>query len=244
MKKNLFKRCLFIAVLIILLMIVISIIIRYDVEGEKRLPFSVAKILLVSTVDGNVMDDPNNIWNIGITQVNDVYMYINQTIKDDDTTIKEIKFENFIIKKEPQKGTIRLLRPTGELSNLYTYSQQDYLNESITYLGGAIDDMKSLEIGNKGGVLGFRFSLEDLGTFISNENQEITYDGKLLSNLGVNLEEIQFDVSFDIILTTSNNISYKGNISLSLPIDNVIEEGSSSKEITDFSNVIFKRIQK
>lgn len=243
MKKNLFKRCLFIAVLIIVLMVVVSIIIKYSVEGEKRLPFSIGKILLVSTVDGNVVDDPNNIWNIGVTQVNDIYMYINQTIKEDDTTIKEIKFENFIVNKEPQKGKVKLLRPTGELSNLYTYSQQDYLSGNITYLGAAIDDMKSLEIGNKGGIVGFRFSIEDLGSFVSNENQEITYDGKLLSNLGINIEEIQFNVSFDIILTTSNNISYKGNISLDMPVENVIEKGSSSREITDFSNVIFKRVQ-
>lgn len=241
MKKNLFKRCIFVASIVILLMIVISIIIKYNVEGEKRLPFSISKILLVSTVNGNVVDDPENIWHIDVTQVNDMYMYINKTI-DNDLTLKEIKFENFIVNKPAQKGELKLLRPTGELSNLYTHSQQDYLNDSITYVGGIIDDMKSLEIGNNGGMLGFRFSLENLGTYISNENEEIKYDGNLLSNLGVSLEEIKFNVSFDIILTTSNNVSYKGTLNLDMPIDTIIEEGSSSIEITDFDDVVFKRI--
>ncbi len=241
MKKNLFKRCLFLVSIAIILMVVISIIIKYDVEGEKRLPFSISKILLVSTVDGHVVDDPANIWNIGVTQVNDIFMYIDKTIEGD-TTIKEIKFENFDINKAPQKGKLKLLRPTGELSNLYTHSEQDYLNESITYTGGVIDDMKSLEIANNGGILGFRFSIEDLGSYVSNETQEIIYDGRLLSNLGIGIEEIKFNVSFDIIITTSNNVSYKGTIKLDMPVDTVIEEGSSSIEITDFSDVVFKRI--
>ena len=49
-------------------------------------------------------------------------------------------------------------------------------------------------------------------------------------------------MSFDVVITTSENISFKGTINLNMPIETVIEEGSSSKEITDFSSVVFKRI--
>lgn len=241
MKKNLFKRCIFIAVIVIILTVVFSIMIKYDVEGEKELPFSISKILLVSTVNGNVVDDPENIWNIDISQINDIYMYIDKTT-DEDQTIKEIKIENFNLNKNPQKGDLKILRPTGELSNLYTYSEQNYLESSITYQGGVIDDLKSLEIANNGGILSFRCALENLGKYVSNENEEIIYDGNLLKNLGVSVEELFFNLSFDIIITTNDNISYKGTLSLDMPIDTIIEEGSSNKEITDFSNVVFKRI--
>lgn len=241
MKKNLFKKCLFFIGIIISLIIVALIMIRYEKEGEKVLPFSISKIFLVSTVDGKVVDDPTNIWNIGVTQVNDIYMYIDKTM-DTEISLKEIKLENFILNKEPQKGKVKLLRPTGELSNLYTYSQQNYLTEGISYMGASIDDMKSLEISNNGGVLGFRFSLEELGSYISNEASEITYDGKLLSNLGVKIEEIQFNVAFDVIITTSDDISYKGTLNLELPIETVIDEGSSNKEMTNFDEIIFKRV--
>ena len=241
MKKNLLKKCLFIIFLSVLSMIVISIMLKYDVEGEKKLPFSISKILLVSTVDGNEQTDEHNIWNIDVTQVNDLYIYLDKTI-DDEQTINQIKVENFVVNKTPSKGKLKVLRPTGELPNLYTYSEQDYINGSITYLGAAIDDMKALEISNNGGVIGFRVALENLGNFISNENIEVTYDGKLLSNMGVNLEEISFNISFDIIITTSENVNYKGTITLDMPINSVIEEGSSSTEITEFSNIVFKRI--
>lgn len=241
MKKNQFKRCIFIAIVVIILAVVFSIMIKYDVQGEKKLPFSISKILLVSTVDGKVVDDPENIWNIDVSQINDIYMYIDKTI-DDEQTIKEIKIENFNINKAPQKGALKILRPTGELSNLYTYSEQNYLESSITYQGGVIDDLKSLEISNTGGILSFRCALENLGKYVSNENEEIIYDGNLLRNLGIAVDELFFNLSFDVIITTNNNISFKGTLNLDMPISTIIEEGSSNIEITDFSDIVFKRI--
>lgn len=241
MTKNLVKKILFLLLIIVVLVFVVRVMKEYEVEGEKVLPFSISKILLVSTVDGKVTDDHEHIWNVGVTQVNDVYVYIDKTMETDDT-IKEIKFENFVINKKPQKGTVKLLRPTGELKNLYTYSEQDYLKDGLAFDGSTIDDMKNMEISNVGGMVGFRFSLEDLGTYVSNEDSEITYDGKLLSNLGVSVEEIKFDVNFDVIITTNEDISFKGTLHLDLPLDTVIEEGSPSKEITNFDNIVFKRV--
>lgn len=241
MKEKILKQCLFSAFLVILFMIVISIMIKYDVEGEKELPFSISKILLVSTVDGKNIEDTENIWNVDITQVNDLYVYIDKTIEDEQT-INEVRIENFVVNKSPAKGKLKVLRPTGEIANLYTHSEQDYLNDKIVYTGGIIDDLKSLEISNNGGILGFRVAIEDLGNYTSNEDAEITYNGKLLSNLGVAIDEIEFNISFDIIITTNENVSYKGTINLDMPVDSVIEDGSSNREITDFSNVVFKRI--
>lgn len=80
MKKNLIKKCLFLTGIIVSLVIVVLIMKKYEVEGEKELPFSISKIFLVSTVDGKIVDDPANIWNIGITQVNDMYMYIDKQL--------------------------------------------------------------------------------------------------------------------------------------------------------------------
>ncbi len=240
-KNNVLKKCIFIAAICILLMIVFSIMVKYDVEGEKQLPFSISKILLVSTVDGNIVEDNQNLWNIDVTQVNDVYIYINKTIEEE-ISISSITFNNFIINEVPKKGKIKLLRPTGELSNLYSSSNQDFLEDGITYLGGTVDDMKSLEIGNNGGIVGFRISLEELGSYISNEETEIIYDGRLLSNLGVTEEELKFDMFFDIIIETSDKVKYKGTTSLTMPVKGFSEKGSENLEITDFTNLVFKRI--
>lgn len=240
-KNNVFKNSIFTAIICVFLMVVFSIMIKYDVEGEKQMPFSLDKILLVSTVDGDIIEDKENLWNIGVTQVNDIYVYVNKTIEND-LTIENITFNNFVINKAPQKGKLKLLRPTGELSNLYSLSEQDYLNEGITYLGGRIDDMKSLEIGNNGGIVGFRMAITDLGSYISNENTEIIYDGRLLSNLKITEPELDFNISFDIIIETSDHVKYKTTATMSMPVQGFIENGSANLEIKDLSNLVFKRI--
>ena len=240
-KKKIFKRCIFIAIIVILIMAALSIMLKYEVEGEKSLPYEIEKILMVSTVDGDFTDDKEHIWNISVTEINDLYIYINAK-EETEETIKQVTIENFNLVKVPQKGNVKIYRPTADLDNLYTYSEQDYLKDKIVYTGGKLDDMKTLEIANNGGMLGFRVALEDLGTYISNEDTEIIYDGRLLQNLGVSLEEIKLQLGFDMIIETNSNISYKCSINMEMPTDEIIDKGSSKVEITDFSNVIFKRI--
>lgn len=224
-------------------MIVISVMVRYEVEGEKKLPYNLSKILVISTVEGNSVDDGQNIWNISLKQANDLYLYIEQE-EETDETIKQVTLENFNVTQAPQKGDLIIYRPTGDMNQLYTYSEQNYLGESLTYTGAEISDLKTLEISNTGGVIGCRVALENLGTFISNETTEITYDGSLLQNIDVNLEEIKFALSFDLLIETNENVTYKGNVSLELPAEELITNGSANFELTDFEDVVFKRVQK
>lgn len=240
-KSQIFKKCIFLFCIIIILMAVISVMLKYEVEGEKNLPYSISKILVISTVEGTPIDDGVNIWNIGVKQVNDLYFYIDKNDVTEET-IKQITLENFNVTTKPQKGELLLYRPTGDLNQLYTHSEQNYLENSITYTGAKIDDLKTLEIANNGGIIGCRFALDNLGTYISNETTEITYDGKLLENIGINLEEIKFEVSFDVLIETNKNVVYKGTLSVNLPSENVIINGSDNFEITDFSDVVFKRM--
>ena len=240
-KNNLLKKYIFFTSLVMALLLVVCVMLRYEVEGEKRLPFSVSKMLIVSTVDGQKVEDNENIWNIDIKQVNDIYLYVDKTENNVDELIKKITLENFNVTKKAEKGILKIYRPTGELENLYKYSQQDYLNDKITYVGEKIDDLKALEIATSGGMIGFRVSLDELGKFVSNENDEISYDGSLLKNANVTNEQIQTNLNFDMIIETNENIKFRGTFSLELPKGNILEEGSSSLEITDFSDVIFKR---
>lgn len=240
-KTRLFKRCLFAFCIMIVLMIVVSVIVKYEVEGEKTLPYHLSKIFVISTVEGTPIDDGTNIWNINVKQANDLYFYIEKNSSTEET-IKRIMIENFQVTKTPTKGNLAIYRPTGDLDNLYTASEQNYLNESLTYTGAAIDDLKTLEIGNEGGVFACRMALNNLGTYISNETTEITYDGSLLQHIGVAEEEIRFDISFDMLIETNKNVTYKGTIAVKLPAEGIVAQGTSNIEITDFGDVIFKRL--
>ena len=89
-------------------------------------------------------------------------------------------------------------------------------------------------------MLGFRISLENLGNYTSNES--VVYNGSLLSEIGVTNEDMKFSISFDITITLDNNISFAGTINLDLPTGDIINEDEPHIELTDFSDVIFKRV--
>lgn len=247
MKKNkilnIVKRCLFMLVIAILIMFVWMTMLRYEVEGEKNLPYGIDKVLIISTVEGEKVEDGQNLWNINLKHVSDFYVYIDKYSEQNNALIKSITFENFKVDKE-DLGEAKILRPTGELKELYTHSVQNYISDKIVYTGDRIDDLKNLQISNNGGVAGFRLSVENLGKYISNEDTEIVYNGKLLQKIGINNDKLKAKVTFDILIETSDNITYKGNISLNIPVEKLSEEGSSSIEITDFDDVIFKRLKK
>lgn len=239
-RKNLVKRCLFLVVLAVIFLFVILIMARYEEEGEKQIPFNIAKMLIVSSVNGVQNTESEHVWDIEVSQVNDIYVYIERN-KNEDETIKEIVFENFKTYPEDMSN-IKIYRPTGELDKLYLYSTEDYKEKSIAFLGTVKDDMKNLEIANIGGMCGFRLSNENLGKFVSDEEtEEIIYDGRLLEKIGISNENVKLKLAFDIIIKTDDGINYRGNVIVDMPGEGLIEEGKTTIEINDFENVIFKR---
>lgn len=239
-RKNLVKRCLFLVVLAVVFLFVILIMARYEEEGEKVIPFDIAKMLIVSSVNGEQNTESEHVWDIDVSQVNDIYVYIERN-KNEDETIKEIVFENFKTYPEDMSN-IRIYRPTGELEKLYLYSTEDYKEKSIAFLGTVKDDMKNLEIANIGGMCGFRLSNENLGKFVSDEEtEEIIYDGRLLEKIGISNEKVKLKLGFDIVIKTDDGINYRGNVIVDIPGYGLIEEGKTTIEINDFENVVFKR---
>ena len=240
-KKALIKKRIFITIILIIITLAIFSVIKYQVEGEQTLIYDVEKVLVTSTVEGDMIDGTENLWAIDVSQANDIFIYIKQK-EETELAISNIIIDKFKVNTNPQKGNIKILRPTGELKTLYKYSEQNYIDSNIEYIGGEIDDLKTLQINNSGGILGFRVKLENLGEYISNEDTEIVYDGTLLNKVGVTLEEIKTNISFDLTIKTSDNISYKTTISLDLPVGNIVEEGKSSIEINELNKLVFKRV--
>ena len=75
---------------------------------------------------------------------------------------------------------------------------------------------------------------------MSDTDEEIVHDGKLITKTGVTLEEIKFRVSFDLVIKI-DKINYKAKIDLDLPYGDICEEGKASYEITDMKDIVFKR---
>lgn len=240
-KKQTIKMCVAIVAFAIIILLVAIAMIRYQVEGDKNMPFNLSKIIIVSTAEG-IETEGDKKWNFGVYQNNDVYVYIdkNENYLGKEKTIKSVRLENISITKSPTKGEVKAYMPNSVEGRLFSYDDEYIINDKLEYSGANSSNPQTLEIGSNGGSLLIRFCNTGLGEYSSDEDEEIIHDGTLLSRIEVTGEEISFDISFDLVITV-DNCSYRANVGLQLPCGNIIDEGTSSIEKTDMSDIIFKR---
>lgn len=256
-RKKIIKLSISIAIIFLIIVTALFMAIKYQVEGEKNMPFNLNKIIIISSaVTSDIKDEEKNensenaeeqapqenyIWDEKIIQTNDVYIYLNKNENyKDEATIKNVKIENIQILKKANIGKIQIYMPNSQDDELYKYINDYLVGTSLTYTGGAIDNKKTLEICNKGGAICLSFANVDLGRYQSNEDEQIEQGAYVLQKMNLKDEDLKFKVSFDLIIDVGNK-SYKGTITLDMPVDGVVGQKETHIEITDFSNVIFKR---
>ncbi len=240
-KKRIIHTFVVIFVLIIIMLIATLLMFKYQIEGEKNLPFNIKKINVISTAESNITQDEEGIWHAGILQKNDVFFTIekNSNYKKEEA-IKKISFENFQTTKSNEEIIINIYRPTTSM-NSYKYTDEYKIENSLEYLGGLSTNSETLQINNQGGLVGFSITTDNLGEYIFSENEKLPSDGSLLAKAGVKEEEIKFNISFDLIIETESGKKFKSNIKLDLPTGNILEEGIGSLEDKELKDIVFKR---
>lgn len=231
-------------ILIMIILIAVLLMFKYTVEGEKNLPFKIAKINIVSTAESNLIEEKKDEeeWRSKMLQKNDIFFVIekNNNYKKEEA-IKKISFENFQIMKKNEKMEVSIYRPTTSI-NTYNYSDEYKIQNSLEYSGGQNTNTETLQINNQGGTIGFSITSDNIGEYVFPKNEKLDVDGKLLAKAGVKKEDIDFSISFDLIIETVSNYKFKTNIVLELPAGNILEEGIGTLEDTELTNVVFKRI--
>ncbi len=239
--KKLIKIGSLVTVAILFIALIIILVLRYNVEGEKNLPFKITSIRVISTAQGDNQEDAENKWNLDIIQKNDFYFYLEKNpdyYKED--SISKITFENFNIEKSSDKGTVNIYKPSTD-SILYYYNDEYKVENELSYKGALTTSIPSLEIGNQGGLIGFSIALKDLGNYITNDDSEIIHNGTLLSKLNLTQEDISMKISFDVIIETTSNKKFKSTLNFNLPTGNIIEDGMNILDKNNFDDVVFKR---
>lgn len=242
-KKRVLRKYVFIAFLLIITAVVILLMIKYNVEGEKNMPFKLRKIVLQSTIDTKSREGTGNLWDLELTQNNDVYIYIEKNKEiESENQIKSIKIKRITPIIKPAKGTISVLIPTSNnINKIFLNSKENYLNKTIEFNSNTSDNLERQEICQDGGMIAFRISNQNIGQYVSNEGTEIKYDKSLLEKAGIDEKEIKFTVEVDLVMELTEDEKYKGTISLELPTDTFENKGTITTEITDTSKIIFKR---
>lgn len=238
-RKTFIKKYIAIFVIVIIAIIILSVMIKYSVEGEENVPFKISKIMVISTAGGMENENSSNKWDLNVLQSNDIYIDI---IKNKNYTEKEIidrvVINNFEVENTPLKGDIKLYRPSN--SKVIFNNKEEYkIEKELIYIGDEASSVENLKIANQGGLVLVRYVNENLGNYVSNE-EEIKHDGTLLGKIGLSNEEIKFKVSFDIWIELKSGKKYKTTREIEMPMGNLIQEGTTSHQINE-NEIIYKR---
>ncbi|MCR5147081.1 MAG: hypothetical protein K6B70_07075 [Clostridia bacterium] len=269
--KKRIKLCGIILAVVTAIAFAVFTVMKYDVEGERNVPFRIGKVIVISsaaTTDGTVVEEnveetnanegenvevpevtpapenqeENYIWNEKVVQTNDIYIYLDKDSNyKKDEIIKSVKIDNIKILENVKLGKVQVYMPNSLNDGLYKYVNDYLVNSSLTYKGSVNDNVKALEIGNQGGCICISFANVGLGSYKSNEAQEIEQGGTILAQMNIANEDLKFKVTFDVVIESEEK-TYKTNITLDLPINELVGQKETHVEITDFSNNKYKRL--
>ena len=241
------KAWILIGVLAIIFIVIIGIMLKYQVEGEKNMPFYLSEMSVISTAEGIEQEaqEGEEWWsNLIIHQNNDIYLKIKKDEEHGkDQTIQKVAIENLQVTKAPQKGTVQAYMPNSTEGRTFVYDEQYQFIDKLTFQASSKTEPQNLEIGNQGGVIRFRVSNLNLGTYQAKEEGDLTHNGTILKKIDTKTEEVQFDLAFDLAIYMRNKV-YRTNLTLTLPTGYITEEGITHIEKKDLSDLVYKRYRK
>ena len=229
------------ALIIVLIIAVIALLIlKYQVEGEQNMPFKLSSAFILSNAEGYQETESKDYkWDTEIYQTNDIYFNIEKNKNYKETQIiKNIKIDNITVNEQPKVGKIEFYRVSNEDDNLFTYKENYQISDCVEYIGDTKTDLGNLKISNQGGTIILRVVNKTEKIYQSNED-ELEHSGKLLNQVGISSENIKTTISFDLIIELESDVSFKTNVQLNLPVENIETDGYANSEIT--KNIIFKR---
>ncbi len=239
--KKYFHIVVVISIIFIFLFILGIIILKYNVEGETNMPFELTKITLISSCEGKDIESTDTKWAFDVYQSNDIYLYLDKNKNYKETkAIQSVTIDNIQIESN-KKDNIKLYKPDeNPETKLFKNTEENIVN-TINYKGEMESNLKNLTISNQGGIIAFRLSNDNIAQYTSND--ETINHLELLQKAEVKQEDLNAKISFDLTIKIAEGNQYKTTINLELPVENVIEQGTTSKEITNMEDFIFKRVK-
>lgn len=229
MKKN--KVLLRLVILIIAVLIVIlvckSVLNNQGKINQGR--FRVNDAMVKSTI--NVIEDSSSYTNENITSLSDIKISANQ-----ENTLSLLLVSDI----EPTRVYIDELKiKKSNLGNVVIYTNLDeevYSSDNIN-----VESVDLLPTDKDGEYL-IELKINNMN-IISNQSlpegtNKVTYDGKLLKNYGISINDIKFDVKFKLNIIDETGRINSSNIKLTLPDSDMVVNGTSVVRLP-VSNFVF-----
>ncbi len=242
LNEKIFHVIMIVVIVFAILCVAGILVLRYQVEGEENMPFEITKISIVESVEGMENHGAGEKWHFNVNQNNDIYIYIQKNENYRQTEIiEEIQINNIIINKQKENGELKLYKPVGDEKRMFINAIENEIN-GIIYKGELQSNIKEQKISNQGGIVAFRYAINNLSQYVSETDEQIDHS-QLLKLTNITKEDLQTNLAFNIIIKLTSGKKYQATIDLDVPTDEIIEKGTTGKEITDLDGIIFKRIE-
>jgi len=242
LNKKIFHIIMIIGIIFAILCVTGILVLRYQVEGETNMPFKITKISIVESVEGIENQGTLEKWNLNVNQNNDIYIYIEKNTNYGKTEIiEEVQINNIITNKQKEKGEIKLYKPVVDEKRMFINSTENEIKE-ITYKGELESNIKEQKISNQGGIVAFRYGINNISQYISETDEQIDHS-QLLKLTNLTQEDLKTKLIFDLTIKLTSGKKYLATINIDIPADEIIEKGTVGKEITELEDIVFKRIE-
>lgn len=204
-------------------------------EKNKKTVFRISKIITYSGADA--IDNSDNLQDFNISQYSDLSISIDNQYEieglTEENTIKELYIDNFEIVLPKKIGTEQDLYYKNPY-NLGKYRKLDYnkIGEKLNYDIIYNNNDNSQEFYNSpvfytdcSNPISLSYINNNIYTNYSvPKNGSVSYDGRILQNIDINLEDIRPQISFRIHIKNNLNEEFICNVKLNITFEN--EEGS------------------
>ena len=245
MYRNLKQKAFHVAIIIIISVILCAggmLILKYEVEGESNMPFKITKISIIESVEGLENESAGEKWSFRVNENNDIYIYIEKNFSYGKTEIIDsVEVKNIKANRQKELGELKFYKPVMDEKKMFVNQTENEITD-IIYTGELESNIKEQKISNQGGIVAFRYGINNLSQYVS-ENDELIDHSQLLKLTNITQEDLQTQLTFDIIINLKSGKKYQAPISVDIPTDEIIEKGTVGIDITDLKNIIFKRIE-
>lgn len=246
MYRDLRQKAFHIAIILIIVFAILCIggilILRYQVEGETNMPFKITKISVIQSVEGMENQGTGEKWNFNVNENNDIYVYLEKNSSYGKTEIIDsVEIKNINANKIKNLGEIKYYKPVINEKRMFVNLPENEISE-ITYNGELESNIKEQKISNQGGIVAFRYAINNIAQYTSESDEQIDHS-QLLKLTNIQKEDLQTNLTFDLIINLNSGKKYQAPISVDIPTDEIIEKGTVGIDITELDNIVFKRIE-
>ena len=211
-KKKIFWVLMTLVISVVLLIVVINLVFKKDTVNEGK--FRVSDVILTSSAELTNKTEKNGVWSIDLSQRNKLSMLVTAA------TGVEI-------------NKIYLSDVTASRGNV-VFSQLD--NESKITLSSSLQDLAVEYVVDENNQILLEFVALNENILkdwtIPDTTKQIVYDGRMITDAGLTLKDVQFKLKFKLNIVESTGKTNTMKVKLLLPNEELLINGADVRRLS------------